>query len=46
MINRQRLAMWIIVAALSLPAYRIVRRRVNHGVRAERQQNYDGAYEY
>src|ERR1035441_2796150 len=47
MINRQRLAMWIIVAALSLPAYADrASDAYNHGVRAERQQNYDGAYEY
>ena len=47
MINRQRLAMWIVVAALSLPAYADrASDAYNHGVRAERQQNYDGAYEY
>ena len=47
MINRQRLAMWIVVVALSLPAYADrASDAYNHGVRAERQQNYDGAYEY
>ena len=47
MINRQRLAMWIVFAALSLPAYADrASDAYKHGVRAERQQNYDAAYEY
>jgi len=45
MINRQRLAILTIVAALSVPAYADRgKNSYNEGARAERQGNYDAAY--
>jgi general secretion pathway protein D len=47
MINRQLPAILMVVAALSLPAYADrAKDAYNHGVRAERQADYDAAYAY
>src|ERR1035437_8609105 len=47
MINRQRLTIFIVVTALSLPAYADhASDAYKHGVRAERQSDYDAAYTY
>src|SRR5437870_3713812 len=47
LVNRQRLTVLMVVTALCLPAFADPGKAAyDHGVRAERQSNYDAAYSY